>query len=447
MAFEDFTLLSRRERVRLVLLVVALCAVIVWATLYFLEPGPPRRVVIASGAEFGLYHQYAQRYKEILRVQGVTVIERTTGGASENLRLIADPKSGVDVAFMQGGVAGPPESDQLVMLASLYYEPLWIFYRNEATLTEISQLRGKRLAVGLPGSGARALADQLLALNDFTVGEGGEGVTQVLPLGGNQAIDALKEGRVDAVLYVGGAQTPLVLAALRDPEIKLMSVERAEAYARRLPFISRLTLPRGTIDFGLDVPPRDVQLIGTKAMLVAREGLHPALVNLLIDAAREVHGGQGYFEAAGEFPGTTPVDLPVSADADQHRRFGPSFLYRYLPYWLAAIVERAIVIVLPLAVVLVPVLNFLPQIVRARVKARVYRWYAELETLERDVVTREKDLPIAKWLHELDLIERAAERIHMPAKFASEAYTLREHIALVRRTILARAGSASVPEK
>jgi len=163
---------------------------------------------------------------------------------------------------------------------------------------------------------------------------------------------------------------------------------------------------------------------------------------LLLDAAREIHDEQGYFEAAGEFPGTAPVDLRVSAHADEHKRFGPSLLYRYLPFWAATYVEKAIILLLPLLVVVVPLVNFLPQFLRWRVRSRIYRWYGELTLMERDIATRKGALPVAKWLHDLDRIERAVENNKTPAKFASEAYTLREHVGLVRGAVLAKAATS-----
>jgi hypothetical protein len=147
-----------------------------------------------------------------------------------------------------------------------------------------------------------------------------------------------------------------------------------------------------------------------------------------------------HFEAAGEFPGTAQVDFPVSPHADEHRHFGPSFLHRYLPFWLATFVERAIILIVPLIVILVPLLNFLPQLLRWRVRSRIYRWYGELAILERDVATRHGVLPVEKWLHNLDRIDRAVEGIRATTRFASEGYTLREHIGLVRRAVLAKTG-------
>jgi TRAP transporter TAXI family solute receptor len=443
MAFDDLALLSRRDRLRLAALVVILVALAIWASLQFLQPGLPRRIVLASGPDSGVYHKFARRYIEILGRQGIVVEERMTGGAVDNLALLLDPRSGVDVALLQAGIASFPAADDLVMLASLYYEPLWIFYRDPATLTKLNQLRGRKIAIGTPGSGTRALAEQMLRVNGLILADGRppEG-TEVLPVGGDQAVAALKAGTLDAVLLVGGADAPVIQAALRSPSVKLMSLDDAGAYPRRFSYLTRLTLPAGTIDPAINVPGEEVAMIGTKAMLVAGSDLHPALINLLVDAAREIHGGQGYFEGPGEFPGTMQLDLPVSPDADQHRRFGPSFLYRYLPFWLATLVERTIIVVVPLIVVLVPLVSYLPGFLRWRVRSRIYRWYGELALLERDVATRKDALPVEKWLEDLDRIQTAAEGLKTPTMYASEAYTLREHVGLVRRAVLAKSGRA-----
>jgi TRAP transporter TAXI family solute receptor len=444
MVFEDLAALSRRDRIRVAVLVAALLVIVFVATAPILQPGPPRHIVLASGAASGIYYQHALRYKEILGREGVKVDVRMTGGAAENLSLLLDPKSGVDVAFMQGGVATPAQAGELLMLSSLYYEPLWIFYRDAARLTHFSQLHGKRIAIGAVGSGTRALVAQLFAANGLATANGvGRDNTDLVALGGVEALQALKAGEIDAALYVGGADTPTIQQALRDPVIKLMSLARADAYARRFPFMAKLTLPGGTIDLALNVPDENAAMIGTMAMLVARDGLHPAIIDLFVDAAREIHGEQGYFEKAGEFPGTAQVDFPVSPDADKHRRYGPSFLHRYLPFWLATFVERAIIVIVPLVVILVPALNFLPQVMRWRVRSRIYRWYGRLALLERDVATRQGTLPVETWLRELDRVEEAVEHIRTPASFASEAYTLREHIGLVRRTVLAKAKASA----
>lgn len=433
MAFDNFAFLSRRDVLRTILLFGTAIAASLWVSFQLLQPIPPRRIVLASGPETGLYHHFAQRYKAQLQREGVTVDVRTTNGAAENLDLLLDPTSGVDIAFMQGGVAHPPPTQGIVMLSSLYYEPLWIFYRSGRTFTQLNQLAGLRITVGLPRSGNRALVLPLLAANDIT----GNDAT-LLDVGGDAAFEMLTEGTADVAMMVGGGASATIHKALLDPDIKLMSVHRAAAYVRRFPYVTRLTLPPGTVDFARDIPADEVELIATKAMLAARDGLHPALINLLLEAVRDVHDDQGYFEAAGQFPNTIQVDLPVSTDAVRHTRFGTSFLYRTFPFWIATFLDRTLILILPLLVVMVPLINFFPQIVRWRMRSRVYRWYGELALLERAVESHQGPPPLTQWLATLDRIERAAAGIRIPASFASEAYTLREHIGFVRRAVVAK---------
>jgi hypothetical protein len=313
---------------------------------------------------------------------------------------------------------------------------MWIFYRSTITLNHVNELRNHPVAIGVSGSGARSLGEHVFALNGLTSAN-----VAMLPLSNDAALRALQSGEVDAAIFVDGAENHAVWTALHDPTLKLLSYSKVDAYHRRLSFVTKLTLPPGVIDLAKNIPEEEVALIGTKEMLAARDSLHPALAHLLVDAAREIHGKQGLFEEAGEFPGTTQVDLRVSTDADQHKRFGRSFLYQYFPFWVATLAERAIIILIPLAAVLFPLFHYLPQLLRWRVRSRVYRWYGELALLERDVTAHTGTLgtlPTEKWLADLERIERAVARIHTPAGFASEAYTLREHIGLVRRAIMAR---------
>jgi TRAP-type uncharacterized transport system substrate-binding protein len=439
MTLEKLALLSLRSRLNLAAVVFASIAVAAWAVWQFLQTAPPRHIVLASGLENGLLHQYAKRYIEILARSGVTVEERITNGGGDNLQLLQDPNSGVDIGFIQGGVAKFPEANNVMMLASLYYVPMWVFHRRTDALNYVNELRNRRVAVGVRGSGARSLGESVFALNGLTSDN-----MAMQPLSNDAALLALQSGEVDAAIFVDGAENRAVWAALHDPNLSLLSFAKADAYHRRLNFITKLTLPPGVIDLANNIPEKEVQLIATKEMLAAREGFHPALIHLLVDAASEIHGKQGLFEEAGEFPATTQVDLRVSTDADQHRRFGRSLLYQYLPFWVATLAERAIIILLPLAAVLFPLFHYLPQLRRWRVRSRVYRWYGELALLERDVAARTGALPMEKWLADLERIERAVARIHTPAGFASEAYTLREHIGLVRRAIIAR--SSALPD-
>jgi TRAP-type uncharacterized transport system substrate-binding protein len=432
----DLDVHDRRIRVRLVVLGVVLILAAVLGV-WYAQRTIPRRIVLASGVKDGSYHIDAANYARILRRDGITVVERMTGGAGENASLLRDPKSGVQVAFMEGGVVPPDAQSGLVMIAALRYEPVWVFYRGEATLGRLEDLRYKRIAIGNAGNGGRIIVEPMLEASNVTAQN-----SRLVAMPSLDALRALQQGTIDAAIMVGATRSPIIWQALHDETLKLMSLQDAEAYARRFPFLTKVTLPSGTIDMSYRrIPAQDVTLVATKAMLVAREDLPSVLVAPIFEAARDLHAQQGYFEAAQQFPSTAPVDLPVSEDADRHNRFGPSFLHRHLLFWMATLTERLIVVVLPLLVVLVPVINFLPQIVRWRVRSRIYRWYGELKLLERDVEARQGKLPIDKWLADLDRIERAVARIKTPVSFASESYTLREHVNLVRRAVERRAAS------
>ncbi len=422
---------------RVVALVAMLVAACLWVSFQFLDPIPPREIVLASGPASSLYHEHALRYQEDLKRHGVRLVERITEGSGENLKLLGDPASGVDIAFVQGGQGGSPEAAGVEMLASLYYQPLWIFTRRGERIDSLAALQGKTVSTGMPGSGTAALAVPLLEANGVTADN-----ARLVNTPTNLAHSALLIGQVDVALLVGGARTRAVASALADPAIELASLAQADAYPQRYRFLTRRTLHAGAVSFAPVLPPKDVALVATETMLAARAGLHPAIVNLLLETIRDQHDDQGFFESPGEFPNVEQVDLPVSPDALRHKRFGPSLLYRYLPFWVATTVEWFVIIAVPLLVIVVPFVRFLPAVMGWHVRSRIYRWYGELKLLERDVEVRKGTLPIEKWLGDLDRIERVAEQIRTPARFASEAYTLREHIALVRRTVMARAGAA-----
>ena len=429
---------SRRVLIRTGLFAALLIALCLWVSLRFLDPIPPRRIVVASGPASGLYHQFAERYRKALAAEGVVLEERMTDGAAENYRLLLDARSGIDLAFMQGGVATFPEADSLVMIASLYYEPLWIFTRRGEAVDALSSFAGRRVLVGSPGSGTNMLATQLLRASAVTA----ENAT-LLATPTSRAVSALKAREIDAAMIVTGPGGAALRAALTDPALELVNLAQADAYPQRLSFITRRTLHAGAVEFVPLTPPRDTALLATKAMLVARDDIHPAIVNLLLEVIRDAHNDRGYFEMPNEFPNTELVDIRVSPDAVRHHRFGPSLLYRYMPFWAATVLERFIVIVVPLLAILFPLFRFLPQIATWRVRRLIYRWYGQLIVLEHDVQAREGELPVARWLSDLDRIERGVERVTIPASFASEVYTLREHIDLVRRAVLAKSSASA----
>src|SRR5579859_4899959 len=396
----------------------------------FIEPAPPDSIVISTGAVDSGYHMFALRYQEILARDGVKVELRPSAGSQENVSRLLDDKSDVEVGFLQGGSAFATNAPQLVSLGSIYYEPLWVFYRGRQ-IHDFGGLRGKRIAIGPEASGTRALALQLLAVNATVMPP-----TMLLPENGRQANEMLLQGKLDAVFMVGPPESPLVDQMMSAPGIRLLSVDRAEAYTRRFPALTKLTLPQGVFDFVNNVPAHDVTLISPTANLLAVDGLHPALAYLLMRAASEVHGGAGLLNKAGDFPAPLNAEFPLSSEASRYYKSGPPFLQRYLPYWAAVLVDRLWITLLPILALVVPLGRIVPAVYRWRVRSRIYRWYAKLKEVELEL---EDDAAAPDTLKELlgrlDQIERAVNRINTPPAYADNLYIFRRNVDLVRQQV------------
>ena len=397
----------------------------------FIKPAPPGHVVMATGGVDGAYHGYAKRYAERLAREGITLELRSTAGSVENTRLLREGV--VSLAMVQGGIEDPDvDTVGLQSLGSLYHEPLWLFYRRDVDFTDMRDLAGRRIAVGPVGSGTRALVTRLLADNGVVDDR------DWLAAGGNDAVEALLDGRVDAAFFVISAQSPLVARLLRAPDVVLADFVRAEAYTRRYRFLSDLVLPQGVVDMAADIPPHSQHLLAAAANLVARPDLHPAIIDLMLQAASDVHREGGWFERDGEFPKPELLAYPLSNEAERYYENGPPFLQRYLPFWAASLVDRLKVMLLPLLVLLFPLIKVMPPIYTWRMRARVYRWYDELESAEERFASGEQDG--AGVFADLDRIEAEVQRVKVPLSFTDQLYHLRQHIDLVRRKIREHGG-------
>jgi len=404
-----------------------------WLAAQFIRPAPPDFLIMSTGAPGGAYQAFAAQYKPHLAAQGIELRERPSAGAVENLKRLLDTNAEVDVGFLQGGIGAGIEAEGLVSLGSFYHEPLWVFYRGGETVDQLVQLRGKRLAVGGEGSGTRRLALDLLEASGVPVTDPR---TKFVPIGGLDAVGALAQGKVDAVFLVGPAQSGAVWTALYTPGVRLMSFVHADAYVRRFPVLARLVLPRGGIDLQRDIPAADVELVAPMATIAAREGTHPALIDLLLQAAVQVHGGAGLFQRPGEFPNARQVDFPLSKEADRFYKSGTRLFQRYLPFWLATLIERTLVLLIPLVAIVLPIMRFAPALYGWRARSRVYKWYGQLKFLERELDEDPAARSRAEWLAELERIEDHVHRVATPLAFANLLYTLREHIALVEAKVL-----------
>ncbi len=412
-----------------------------WVAFQFVEPAPPRQLTISTGSEDGAYYNFAKRYQDILAKEGIRLDILTSAGSSENMERLNRDEA--QVAFVQGG--GMPESEQgeesgLLSLGSVFYEPVWVFVRSHVggrkrLPTRLTDLEGWRIAVGQEGSGVKALAGRLLEANEM------EGVGQPLvSLGGLQAAEELQQGRLDALFVIAAPEAPVVQVLLRSPGIRLMSFSQAEAYKLRFPFLSRLTLPKGAVDLTRNTPPRDTELLAATANLVVRDDLHPVLRSLLLKAMRQVHGGSSFFNVRGEFPAYKDTSLPLAEEAERYYTSGPPFLQRYLPFWLAVLVDRFLVLALPLFALLFPLMRVAPALYSWRIRSRICRCYGELKFLENDIKVHydqgEHDMTaLAALRQRLDEIEATANSLSIPLSFSDLLYTLREHINLVRKTL------------
>ena len=409
--------------------------------LLFVNSSAPTTITITSGPPGSVFQRNAERYQKILKAEGVTLRILPSGGSIDNFKRLSDRRQNVDVGFVLGGEVQDTDVGDLVSLGSVSYQPLMIFYRGKPRKL-LSEFAGQRLDIGEEGSGTRSLALALLKVNGIEPG----GETKFVDSDAEEnSARALLDNRIDALFLMGDStSTVLMRQLLHTPDVHLFSFVQADGYTRRIHYLNKLELPQGSLDFGKDVPDEDVHLIGPTVELVARKGLHPALSDLLLEAAREVHGRPGLFKKRGEFPSPLEHEFPISSDATRYYASGKSFLYRTFPFWLASVIARAIAVILPVAMLLIPSLRYVPMIYRWRIESRIRRWYRALFELERDAfgapidADRREDL-----LRRLNLIENNVNKIVVPAAFGDLFYGLRGHISFVREGLLTRRFAAA----
>ena len=408
-------------------------AVIALGVFLFFYLAPPNTIIMTSGPKGSAFERTAEKYAKILKQKGVTLKILPSEGSVQNIKKLADPSTKVDIGFVQGSVDKDINTDRLVSLGSVSYVPLFVFYRSGSNMERLSQLTGQRIAVGEVGSGTHILSLVLLAANGIEPG----GSTKLLETDSDEAAKAILSGKVDAVFLMGDSvSTDLIRQLLHSDGIRLFDFMQADAYTRRITYLNKIMLPKGSIDFGKGTPEHNVFLLAPTVELIARENLHPALSDLLLETAVEVHSGPGLFRSKGEFPAPIEQEIRISNDANRFYKSGKSFFYRYLPFWLASLVNRIIVVLVPMIVLLLPGMRLIPAIYRWRFRSRIFRWYRELLVIERDLLTEMAPDKRKELLEKLDNIEAEVNRMKVPASFADQFYALRGHITFVHTRLM-----------
>lgn len=410
--------------------------IILTGVVFFIRSAPPTEITISSGPKGSIFHGIAEKYQKTLKKSGIKVHILTSNGSLENLKRISEKNTKVDLALVQSGSDDENTNlSQLVSLGGLSYQPLFFFYSGNP-VERLSQLKGKTIAIGAEGSGARKLSLKLMKLNGIE--EGPHFVT----MEGQAASEALLARKVDGVFLMGeDASLDVLRKLLHSDDIRLMNFKNANAYVRKVDILHILELPQGVLNFEKNIPDHDITLMGPMVELIATENLHPAMSDIILDAAMEIHGNAGIFKKRGEFPIAAENKIKLSDDANRFYKSGKSFFYRYLPFWLASILNRILVVFLPMLIVLIPAVRSIPAIFYWSGQMRIRRRYRALLKLEAKFMN-EKDPEKLKDLNEqFERIEKDVQHMKVKAIFADQFYSLRAHIDYVRRLMATKIAS------
>jgi hypothetical protein len=447
-----YTLLSLRDLAvsagPFILLAVALLVLAYW----WLDPNPPKRVTLATGPAQSAYEEFGKRYAKILAEDGIQVTLLPSQGSAHNLQLLREGKA--DLGFVQGGTseARPEDEENLESLGSLFVEPVWLFYREDAvkkippslvqaptgrealrkepTLNALSQLQGWRVNLGTAGSGIPNLMNKLLASNKVDLAS-----LKISELEQTPATVAFLAGDLDAIVFASAPESLMVQMLLQTPGIGLMDFPQSEAYSRRFAFLSPVVLPRGVVDLADNIPPRDVRLVAPTTALLNHKGTHPALLQLFVQAGNQIHGGAGWFKRTREYPNLANNELPISPEAERGIKNDKPFLQRYLPFWVANLVERMWLVMGIIIAIMLPLSRIIPPLYAFRVRSRIFRWYRQLRDIETRMDEKDAGNNNEALLKELNELESRAEKISVPLSYTDELYSLRSNIHLVRKKL------------
>jgi TRAP transporter TAXI family solute receptor len=408
---------------------LALVIGVSWIVLDYLVPSPPSSVTIATGRKGTTFDYFGERYRARFARAGIDLNVRPTAGALENFKLLRDPKSSVQIAFTTGGISNRTQAPELRSMGLISNVPFWIFYSSNQSFNSLAQLKGKRIAVGPEGSGARYDAERILNRADIN-----PKTATLLPLAGDGAVEALKEATADVALLVGGSNAPSVESLLNNPNVRLMNLSSADALTRIFPDLVRLTLPKGVVQLEPPNPPDDVTLVGTTAKVLIRDDLHPAIVELLAETLKEEHSGAGLFQRSGEFPAIDDPEYGVSSVAVEYYKNGPSLLAKYLPIWTTIYAQRTIAFLVAAVAIVFPAFGFAPRLYEWLVRQRFRQFYQRLRAVENALQERLTAAKVEALQGELDDIEKSTTTV--PMRHSELYFMLRYHLDRTRSRLI-----------
>jgi TRAP-type uncharacterized transport system substrate-binding protein len=406
--------------------ILCIAGIVSLALIYFF-PAPPSTITMAVGFKGGSYGLLADRYKEILARNHVELEHRNSAGGLEHFKLLQDRNSGVSAAVVQGGISNSKQAPGLLSLGRINYQIFCVFYRATEVLNDLTELKGKRIAVGPVGAAARVVSEKVLGISGIS----SENST-LLPFTGQAAANALNDDKADATVLGLSSDAPILQTLLRDSRVRLMSVTDAEALTRFFPFLVRLVLPRGAIDYEKKIPASDIVLFATTNSILVRDDLHPSHISLLAQALKETHNERGLFQQAGEFPTQTDPEFPMAEGAVDFYKNGPSFLNKYLPVWVVPHAHRLLAVLLAGGAIVFPLFSFAPKLFKSFVEYRLGALYRRLRAIEANL---QKDVAISEVSaleSELASVNRAIHLLGVPKQHSDLFFSIKSHLDLVR---------------
>lgn len=403
--------------------IILLIVVAFYITFQFVQPSPKKEITIATGSENGQYYQTALEYKKLLEKEKVKVNIINTSGSIENIKLLEEKK--VDIAFIQNGTI--KENNNFEALASIYYEPLWIFYNNKiGDINYVHGLYDRKISIGQKGSGTRDLSLEILKINGID-----ETNSKLLDYDSKTAKEKLIKGEIDAMFLVTAPSSQMVKELFITNNIKLMSFKRAIAYSKKFSYLHSLTLHEGTVDLYKNMPSNNINLLATTATLVTHKDFSNELIRILLKKVKEVHSQKTLLTNDKQFPHLNSLNITVNEEAHRYFIYGDTWLEKIFPYWIASNVDRLKILLIPLLTLMIPLFKGVFPLYRWSIRSKIYKWYDEVQELDLSLDNLNKE-QLKEKLQELENLKKEIkDETKVPLAYMGEYYDLIMHLELI----------------